>query len=605
MSEFPQPIEYDALPDAFMDYSTMSVMSRVMSESITGARVRMVVGTDSGDVVIAFDVFSENREEGKPGFDRWLFSADPKLFRLHPCFDLVQRKTVKSHIVEVLDYHITGARVDGIEQVKFERVVMIDFTRRELTGEEVSYRFVVELMGKYSNLILVDSEGVILASWKSVHSYQSRYREVRAGKKYKLPPKQDRIEPREFSPDEWNDFIGSAGSDTPLDRHLSGKFHGMSNNWAHAVCLTADVNPEMAVAKLDAGEIERLKGAFEGSVERVLNGEPLTGDDPVDFVKRVTADFSERVEDEQVNRLRSRIHGVIEKRRKKLSSLKMGLQSDLEKAEKAEEYKKQADLLLANMHLATTGAPSMVVHDWEKDEDMILRMDPSISPPMQVERWYNRYRKLKRTEEVALERTQAVRAELEEILALEEELASVASFDEIHEVEEKAVLRGLIPPVTIDETEKARRGKKNRQKVTDGSVVKISSVRYRSNDGYLITAGTNNVSNDALRRIARKEDIWLHVRDIPGSHVYITTRGQKVPETTLREAAMVAAWHSKAREGSNIPVDYTFAKYITPIPGATIGKVRFQRERTIRVTPDEKRIEMMRMMAGGDDFSRI
>ncbi len=172
----------------------------------------------------------------------------------------------------------------------------------------------------------------------------------------------------------------------------------------------------------------------------------------------------------------------------------------------------------------------------------------------------------------------------------------------IEGVREQCALHGLIIPSGRKASARQKRGKGRRsegEQLRPGERVEITSHRYRSNDGFLILAGTGDRSNDALRRMSHPEDTWLHVRDIRGAHVYIVTRGREVPDTTLKEAAMVAAWHSKAREGSNVPVDYTRAKYVTQIAGSKPGHVTFRRERTIRVTPDEKRIEMMRLMAGG------
>jgi predicted ribosome quality control (RQC) complex YloA/Tae2 family protein len=216
---------------------------------------------------------------------------------------------------------------------------------------------------------------------------------------------------------------------------------------------------------------------------------------------------------------------------------------------------------------------------------------------MQVENLYQRYRKLKRTNEIARDRLRMVESEVEELDTILEPLEDASDDDELQIVHEQLVLHGLIPS-SVDKP--ARKSQKRRGATRPGELIDISAHRYRSNDGFLILAGKGDRSNDALRRMSRPHDLWLHVRDIPGSHVYIVTRGREVPKTTLLEAAMVAVWNSKARESSNVPVDYTLAKYITPIPGSGPGHVRFRREHTIRVTADEQRIASMRLMAGDE-----
>lgn len=590
MPDFPQPIEYDVLPTAVMDYSTLKVIGRVARESLVGARLRRVDALEAGEIILSFDRFGM---EDSPEFDRWLLSADARQYRVHPWPEEIPDSTTSSHLVDVMSHHVAGARVTDVDVTPLERIINFHFLRREYTGEEVEYRFIAELMGKHSNLILVDSENSILASFKPVHSYQSRVREIRAGKEYQPPPPQQRIEPREFSPDEWRDFINSAEPGENIDDLIARTFHGMSLASARAVCDRAEISPETPAESLTDDKAVRLKESFTQTLQLIDEGIPLTGEPPDNFVLRVAADFMERAEDIEIDRSRTEITRIIDRRRKKLRSLEKGLSKDLEKAERADEYKKKADLLLANIHQAVLGQDQLTVDDWETGGEVVLSLDPYLTPQAQAEKWYERYRKLKRAQDIAKERKLGVHAEGEELTKLEERLAEASSVDEIHDIREQCILHGLICPVKKKE-EKGREKKRPGL----GRLAGISAKRYRSNDGFLIVAGTSDNANAALRRASSPDDIWLHTRDIPGGHVYVITRSREVPDTTLKEAAMVAAWHSKARNGSNVPVDYTRAKYVEPIPGGRVGKVRFRRERTIRVTPDEKRLEMMRMMAG-------
>ncbi|MCX6647270.1 MAG: NFACT family protein [bacterium] len=594
MSDFPQPIEYDVLPTAVMDYSTLVVIGHVARDVLIDARLRKVIGFQKEDVILSFDLFEKDEEAGE--FSSWLISADTKQFRIHQWPDPLPEKNVSSHLVDVMSHHLEGAYVTNVDVSPFERVIELDFKRRDLTGVEINYRLIAELMGKHSNIILVDADGVILASQKAVHTYQSRVREVRAGKPYNPPPKQDRIEPAEFNEEDWKNFVGSAGIDVEIDNHLTSTFMGMSPNWANGICYWAGVHTSTLVSELSQEEREDIRKAFIDCLRLVLQGEPLTGESAKDFVRRVSADFNERADDIALDNARLEITKIIDRRRKKLLALGEGLMKDIDQAEKSDEYKKKADLLLSHMHLAVPGIGQIEVDDWETGEKVMLEIDPFLAPQIQVEKWYGMYRKLQRRKDIALDRKNAVIAEEEELSKIENELAKAESYDEINFVKEQCVLHGLIAPDEIKVEGKGKREEKKSRR--PGDLHEISSHRYRSNDGFLIIAGANNVSNDALRRLSSPEDMWLHVRDIPGSHVYIITRGKEVPESTLKEAAMVAAWHSKAKDSSHVPVDYTKAKYVTPIPGGPAGKVKFRRERTVRVTPDENRIGMMKLMAG-------
>jgi len=609
MSDFPQPIEHDVLPKAVMDYCTLAVIGKVASDLLTGGRLIRVVGMPNGDMILAFDRFNTGTSGRKQlpsdyddlrddEFNNWYLSADPLQYRIHPYDDRLPDKSTQSHLVDVASHHLNGARLDDVTVTLLERIITFTFSRRDLTGESSEYRLIAELMGKYSNIILVSSDNIILATFKPVHSFQSRVREVRAGKTYIPPPRQDRIEPREFSESEWADFIGSAGPDISVERHIARTFQGMSLGWASKVAMRAGLDPEKPVVGVSSDEAERLRLSLKNVTEQVGMCKPLTGESVVEFVRRAESDFIERSEDFEIDRARTGLMSVIEKRRKKLTALAEGLIRDLERASMAETYKKKADLLLANLHNIQPASKFLEVEDWETGEKVRIELDPYATPQIQAEGWYERYRKLKRTAGIASERRNAVLAEEEELRLIENRASAASSLDEIREVRQQCVLHGLISE--HEKLPRARERDHRREQQKSKPVIggEIRSDRYRSNDGFLIVAGLNDRANDALRRASSGEDIWLHTRDIPGGHVYIITRGKEVPETTLREAAMVAAWHSQARDGSNVPVDYTKARYITPVAGGPAGKVIFKRERTIRVTPDEKRIELMRLMAG-------
>jgi predicted ribosome quality control (RQC) complex YloA/Tae2 family protein len=589
-------------PSAVMDYSTLSVIGHVAREALDGSRLRRVVGAKSGDVIFEFDIIPSEKPPSE--FTRWIFSADTALFRAHPFLGDIPDRSEQNHLIEVCSHHIGGAKVTNIEVADFERVLTIHFRRRDYAGNDAEYRFIAELMGKYSNLILVDQSGVILASQKSVHSYQSRAREIRAGKEYTPPPAQDRITPREFDPDEWGKFIDSAVMTDGIRRHLAITFAGMSLNWADSVCLMAQVDPDSIPSSLDPDSRERLRSAFIQSLTHIKNGEPLTGEDRYSFVQRVATELTSRADKAALDKEKQRIQVIVDRRKKKLDSLSHALNDDLGKADKANEYKKKADLLVANIYKIQPGMTSLDVDDWSTGQSVKLDLDPQTTPQIQAERQYSRYRKLKRTNEVARVRLNAVESESGELESIVSTLKAAASSDEIRDIHDQLIIRGLVIPEQAAKSEGRKKQKTKRDQDRAGAAGRpgerseLSVNRYRSNDGFLIIAGKGERSNDLLRRTSRPDDMWLHVRDIPGSHVYILAHGKEVPETTIREAAMVAAWHSKAQASSNVPVDYTRAKYVTPIPGSGPGHVRFKREHTIRVTPDENRIEKMRLMAG-------
>jgi predicted ribosome quality control (RQC) complex YloA/Tae2 family protein len=584
---------------AVMDYSTLAVMTSVAAGVLDQARLRHVIGLPSGDILLQFDIALD--EAGPGHFDTWLLSAHPALFRFHPFLDAPPRRSVPSHIVDVASHHLSGARVDRIEITPFERIIIFHFTRRDYSGEETGLRLIAELMGKHSNIVLVDNRDIILASYKPVHAYQSRFREVRSGKIYQPPPPQDRIPPREFTQSEWTDFLNSAAERTPVGEHIAAAFRGVSPSWSETICLIAGVDPDTLCENITPEQSSRLRDVFVRTLERVERGLPVIEENPDDFARRVAIELTAKAARFHIERARSVLRSVIGRRRKKLDSLRSALEGDLDRssAMSADEFRKQADLLLANLFQVVPGMTELDVNDWETGGVVKLKLDPHLSPQLQVEGLYRKYRKLKRTNEVARDRLRMVEAEVEELNAILEPLENARNDEELETVREGLVLHGLIPSAAgVEKPE--RKAQKKKGAARPGELIDISAHRYRSNDGFLILAGKGDRSNDALRRMSKPQDIWLHVRDIPGSHVYIVTGGREVPKTTLMEAAMIAVWNSRARESSNVPVDYTQAKYVTSIPGAGPGRVRFRREHTLRVTADEKRVEAMRLTAGDE-----
>ena len=376
----------------------------------------------------------------------------------------------------------------------------------------------------------------------------------------------------------------------------------MSAIWASAVCERAGVGTTVEAANLQDEDQNKLKIAFSETLDLLSHGLPLTGQPPCDFVRQVAMEYTVRSEKSDLDKARQSLRAILDRRTKKLKTLIQALQSDIVRSETADEYKNKADLLLSNLYKVVQGESWIDVENWETGEIIHLTLDPLKPPQQQAKDLYRRYRKLKRSGEMAAGRLRAVQAEIEELDSLRESLNSATDLDQIELIRGQFAIHGLVLPGAIsDKSKGSKQGHKSRESSRPGELIELSAYRYRSNDGFLILAGKGDRSNDLLRRLARPDDIWLHVRDIPGSHVYIVTRNREVPETTLKEAAMIAAWHSKARDGANVPVDYTRAKYVTSIPGAGPGHVNFRRERTIRVTPAIERIEAMRFIAAGSD----
>ncbi|HEX9744844.1 MAG TPA: NFACT family protein [bacterium] len=578
------------------DYPMLTVVGTAARHSLTDSRLRKIVAISPDEYLFQFDRANQKADENL--YFEWIISVNPTTFRILPWQNDVPRSGHDSHFAELLDHHLVGAKVVSVECLDLERIIEFAFEKKDYSGKFKSYRLIAELMGKYSNLILVDEEEKIVESHKPVHSYQSRIREIRPGKKYIYPPRQDRVPAKILDEDEWNAFLDSANPDENIADKILETFSGMSPGWSEVVCGGAEIPTDAIFSGLDRESREKLHRSFNDSFHKVDSGIPLDGSLPSDYIQVLINDFNAAIANEKFNLSFSRIHRLIDKRYKRLKSMRSALEKDLEKASNSDKYRKKADMIIANMYRHTAGSKSLEVDDWENPGNIImLEVEPEIPLNQQANKLYQRYRKLKRTNDIAGNRLKAVNAELVELDDLIARLDGSGDLAGLRDVTDECIYMGLIEPDEAGFFDADKSGKNKNRQAKSGKVV---GKRYRSNDGFVIVAGTSDKSNDALRRMARPDDMWLHVRDIPGSHVYILAASREIPDTTLREAAMVAVFHSKAKDGSNVPVDYTRAKYVTPISGAGLGKVNFRRERTIRVTPDESRIEMMKLLMGDE-----
>ncbi|MEL7610031.1 MAG: NFACT RNA binding domain-containing protein [Bacillota bacterium] len=495
----------------------------------------------------------------------------------------------------LLRRRLMGARVLDVRQRGLDRVAGIVVEARDELGDPAPFELIVEIMGKHSNIILVDDKGLVVDSIRRVSPFMSSVRSVLPGVKYLLPPAQDKEDPREA--DEVRFFEALKGEGR-ADKRLSEIFSGLAPAVAQEICAAALGDQPQRLEDMPEADKRRIsaflyklysdfeRGAFEPTLimdgDRAVRVYPFTPFAPEENLRRMPS-MNEAIDEFYA------VRAMRERHKRRSASLAHILANNVERCEKKaalhretllsedrmEEYRLMGELILASLHLIRKGAKEAVLEDYYSDppQKRIVPLDERLSPADNAQKYYKKYQKLRAAREQA--KTLLREAE-EELLYLEGQLDNLekcttdAELDELRaELEQEGYLRPSAP-----------RGK--RQKTPPSK-----PLHYVSSDGLDIYVGKNNRQNDALTlSFASPEDLWLHAKGFAGSHVIVKKDGP-IPPSTIEEAALLAAYYSRARGGALVPVDYTPRKYVKKPSGAKPGMVIYTTNRTAYVTPDE------------------
>jgi predicted ribosome quality control (RQC) complex YloA/Tae2 family protein len=491
----------------------------------------------------------------------------------------------------LLRKHLQGGRIAGIRQVESERIVQIDVNHPDEMGYSVDKRLVVEIMGKHSNISAVDlSTGRILDSIRRVGIDVNRYRQLLPGLPYMPPPSQGKESFYELTEASLAALLSIRTGD-PAKALLSG-IQGVGPLVSEEIVeravlasageevsavdlypvlkeMVSSIQSEIAspVVYLDAGNSPIAYHMFPLALYR-SQGTPLSFQSPSEAVEYF---YSHRTATNRTRQKATDLHRTVDAALDKLYLKKQRLSEDMIAAEDGESFRIFGELLTANLHQLSSGETFVEVNDYYTDLPVAIPLDPRLTPAQNAQKYYRKYSKMKTAK---IEK----RIQIAETDIAIEYLESVTTF-----------LNQAETPEEIDaiRDELTEGGYLRRRK--PGSRLPASRLKpqtFVSGDGFRILVGRNNKENDQLTfKTADKRDLWLHVKDIPGSHVILVVEGKPPTETAILEAAAIAAYYSKARLSANVPVDYTKVRYVKKPSGAKPGMVIFTDNRTVFVHP--------------------
>lgn len=488
----------------------------------------------------------------------------------------------------LLRRRLVGGRIERMEQLGLDRYVVFTVSARSELDDPIELQLHIELMGKHSNITLVQ-DGIVLDALKHVSPSMSTVRTLLPGAAFKAPPTQDK---RSLFSLTREDFIALSTETNPA-KAFQSRFSGLSRAAAEAL-LGDTLNMDRTLQTLSDLENGRLHPVMRLGAD----GEPLAVFPflPMDggsyrCCESLSAAYDEFYEKRDAI-VRIQRHGA---------SLRHSLETHLRRAENklavfnealldgetSEQYRLHGELITANLHRMRRGQSVLQATNYYTDPpaDCIIELDPLLSPNENAQRCFKQYRKQKAARAYAESMVDTVQ---EEIAYLEGQLDNLSKCDtlqELSEIREELVQQGYLKP--------ERRGMKPHKQAPS------EPMSFRSSDGISILVGKNNKQNDTLTlRRAVSENIWLHTKNIPGSHVIIDYIGMP-PERTLLEAAQLAAYYSKARSSASVPVDYTPRKFVKKPSGAKPGMVIYTTNQTVYVTPDESAVRAMEQREKG------
>lgn len=503
---------------------------------------------------------------------KMLLSAHPVFGRLQITKTDFQNPQTPNTFTMIMRKYLQGAVIENITQIENDRVLEIAFSNKNEIGDNIKVTLVVEIMGKHSNIILIDkAESKIIESIKHIGFSQNSYRTILPGSTYIAPPKTDAKNPFTVSDEKLFEILQT---EDLAPRHLQKLFQGLGRDTA-----------ENLAAQLSDDKLKQFRAFFARPVQPNMTDKSFaavpfdkSGQTFDSLSELLDVFYQDKAERDRVNQQSSdlihRVQTELDKNIKKLAKQ----EKELAATENAEEFRQKGELLTTYLSMVPNNQDQVELDNYYTNEKITIALDKSLPPNQNAQRYFKKYQKLK---EAVKHLTGLIEETKHTITYLEsvETALSHASISDIEDIREELVETGFVKRRTRDKRHKRKKPE-----------------QYLASDGKtIIMVGRNNLQNDELTfKMAKKGELWFHAKDIPGSHVLIKDNLNPSDEVKT-DAAELAAYYSKARLSNLIQVDMIEAKKLNKPTGAKPGFVTYTGQKTLRVTPTEEKINSMRI----------
>ncbi len=499
----------------------------------------------------------------------------------------------------LLRKHIGSARILSVSQPGLERILVFELEHLNELGDICRKKLIVEIMGKHSNIIFCQEDLTIIDSIKHISASMSSVREVLPGRTWFIPHTQEKLDPLAMDRTMFENAV--LHSDRPVFQALYQSLTGLSPLMGEDLCIRSGIEPKKAVGGLTPQEQENLWHSMEHLTEQIRQEAFAPTmfckeQEPVEFaafpltkyrdLENIPSDSMSWVL-EQYYSMKNRITVI----RQKSSDLRRIVTTALERTEKKyalqqkqkkdtekkEKYRVYGELLNTYGYHLEEGARSLKALNYYTNEEITIPLDETLSAAGNAKKYFERYNKLKRTEEALNKLLEETRSDLEHLESIRTSLDIALDEEDLVQVREELMEYGYI-----------------RRKGPSGKKKKIVSrpFHYRSGDGFDIYVGKNNFQNDELSfRFATGNDWWFHAKGQPGSHVIVRSNGEELPDRTFEEAARLAAYYSRGRQAPKVEIDYTQKKNLKKPNGAKPGFVIYHTNYSMVAEPKIQGIE--------------
>ena len=580
-----------------LDGYFLSKLKDELCQRAVGAKIDKVQQPSKDEILLTL--------RHRSGSEKLLICVRADAPRVHFTAQNAQNPTTPPMFCMLLRKYLTGAKITAVRQIGLDRLLFFDLDATTEIGDKTTLQLCVETMGTYSNLILIAADGKIIDAAKRIDFAASSVRQILPGLAYTLPQQQGKLnletEPAEAVAEaiaaKGNKLLSSAALQTVqgispvVAREIAYRCTG-SDETVSAMTNTQKSNLTAVLRQMQAALHQDptcyLVLDETGAPKELVSLHPYQYDGVFackryDSASALLDDFYR--ERDRATRLSQRghelfktLHTLTERTTRRLTAQKEELRQSADR----DKFKLWGELITANLHALQKGSSTYTVENYyDNMAPVSICVDPALDPLQNANRFYKEYRKAKTAEEVLTERIQQGETELQYFDTVLDALSRADTEQELFAIRLELSEGGYL---------RKKSGKKQpRQKP-------LPPIECRSGDGYRILIGRNNAQNDQLSlKTANKRDWWFHTQQSPGSHVILETVDGEASDQAMEEAAMLAAYFSKAKESSLVPVDYTRVKQLKKPVGAKPGKVIYHEYYTMIVTPDKEKCEAMRV----------
>lgn len=586
-----------------LDAICLGAVTEELHNTLTGSRIEKVYQPERDEIIL--------QTRGAGGAHRLLLSMAAGTPRVHFIQTARENPTAPPMFCMLLRKHIQGAKIAQIVQPAMERMLTIELETTDEMGVPCKKTLICELIGRQANLILCDQDNRIIDALRRIDGDLSGRRQILPGLFYHMPPAQDKHDPFSISSMGLVAGLSTADSEQTLDRFLLSQLSGFSPLLCRELSYRATGDAARQIAQMSLQEqislgetydnfqaflknkhwkpfllSKKADGAvFDFSLLPITQYEGLMDVIQMDsFSDMLAAFFEKKGKVERMTRRSSDLHKTVVTARDRLARKLAAQQKELQAAQDREQYKHMGDLITTNLYQLEKGMRKAIVTDYYDPAcpEVEITLDVRLTPQQNAQQYFKRYSKAKTAEEILTRQLEQGQSDLDYLDSVLEAISEAESERDLAQLREELLQTGFLS---------AKQNKKSRSKS-----VSSKPFHYRTSDGFDVFAGKNNLQNDLLTlKTALKSDIWFHTQKIHGSHVILAADGRTPTDTAMTEAAMIAAYHSKARQSSRVPVDYTPVRQVKKPAGAKPGMVIYYVYQTAYVTPDEALIENLRI----------